>query len=94
MKQTQLYHKYKATYYSAIMDLFTNLSLLGMNFVILFFLRNTIVSYFLTISLSLMLVRTFIVLHDCLHNSYTPGPLLNYCIAQILSILTLTSYRI
>ena len=42
--------------------------------------------------LGLMNVRTYIVFHDCGHNSYTPSKTLNYMIGSILGIPVFTPF--
>ena len=41
--------------------------------------------------MSCMLIRTFIIYHDCVHNSYTPNKYINYLLATITGIFVLTS---
>ena len=37
------------------------------------------------------MVRTFIIFHDCQHESYTPSPIMNYIISHITGAFVLTS---
>jgi omega-6 fatty acid desaturase (delta-12 desaturase) len=41
--------------------------------------------------MSLFIGRTFIIFHDCCHNSYTPNKTINYILSNILGIFCLTS---
>ena len=80
-----LYNKYRATYLSATIDIVKHtLSLYAC-----FYYFNS--SFIIIPLLSLLLHRTFVNFHDCVHNSYFPNNNLNYIIASVYGILTHTS---
>src|SRR4051812_27639784 len=64
----------------------------------LFFLmyRSVALSYWLTLLLALpaagLLVRTFIIMHDCAHGSFLPSKRANSIIGWITGVLTLTPF--
>lgn len=88
---TILYDKYKSSYYNAITDMILHNILLASSFYSLYTLQSSCLVVFPTIFLSLMLNRTFIIFHDCVHNSYSPNHTLNNIVATIYGILTFTS---
>src|SRR5574341_675297 len=59
--------------------------------------RSLAVSYWLTLALTLptaaFLVRLFIILHDCAHESYFASRPANRAVGRILGVLTFTPFR-
>jgi len=54
----------------------------------MWFFRNSWYSVFTIPLLGLLNIKTFIIFHDCGHQSYTPNKTLNYIIGTIISPLT------
>lgn len=54
--------------------------------------RNSWLSVFTIPLLALLNVKTFIIFHDCGHQSYTPNKNLNYIIGIISGIITITPF--
>ncbi|OLC70571.1 MAG: hypothetical protein AUH78_20580 [Gemmatimonadetes bacterium 13_1_40CM_4_69_8] len=71
----------------------------GALFVLAWYLayRSLEVSYWLTLALALpaagLLVRLFIIQHDCGHGSFFPSPRWNEAVGRVLGVVTLTPYR-
>ena len=86
-----LYTKYKSSYSSSLYDLTKHVILMSFSFYFLHYYRNSYYNILFCIIMSLFVVRTFIIYHDCCHNSYTPNKTLNYILSNILGIFCLTS---
>ena len=87
-----LFNKYKPSFYGACKDLVKHsigysISLFG-----LWYFRDSYLSMITIPLLGLMNVRTFIIFHDCGHNSYTPSKKLNYVLGSILGIFVFTPF--
>ncbi len=91
INEGELYMKYKSTYYAALLDLSINMFLLYGGICVLSYFRNTSYVLFIIPIMSLMNIKTFMSLHDCGHNSYTPNKTLNYIIGTFTGIITFTS---
>ena len=91
INESNLFMKYKSSYFSSFIDLTSHIFLMSSSFYLLWYFQNSYLSIFTTPFLGLMLHRTFVVFHDCCHNSYTPNKTLNYAIATIYGITTFTS---
>ena len=88
----QYFSKYKPTYYGGCKDLLIYTTCFITSFYSMWYFRDSYLSL-LTIPLqSLMILRTFIIFHDCGHNSYTPNKRLNYVIGSILGIFVNTPF--
>jgi len=88
----KLFNKYKPTYYEGFKDILKHTTCFITSFYSMWYFRDSYLSI-LTIPLqSLMNVRTFIIFHDCGHNSYTPNKRLNYVIGSILGIFVFTPF--
>lgn len=88
----QYFSKYKPTYYGGCKDLLIHTTCFITSFYSMWYFRDSYLSL-LTIPLqSLMILRTFIIFHDCGHNSYTPNKRLNYVIGSILGIFVNTPF--
>ncbi len=90
INESELFMKYKSTYSSAFIDLSIHICCMSSNFVLLWYFRNSWLSVFTIPLLGCMLSRTFIILHDCGHNSYSPSKLINYIIGSISGIFVLS----
>jgi omega-6 fatty acid desaturase (delta-12 desaturase) len=91
MSETGLFTKYKSSYTGALSDFVVHASLMSSSFYLLWLFQNSMLSIFTIPLLGLVLNRTFIVFHDCEHNSYTPNKEINYILATIYGIATFTS---
>jgi len=87
----ELYMRYKSSYLSASIDLTVYLLLILSSIYSLWLCRDGWLSALTIPFLGLMLHRTFVVQHDCSHNSYTPSKMINTILAQIFGILVFTS---
>ena len=92
MKESLLFRKYKSTNGSAFGDLTIHLVLLWTGFHTTYFFRESYLCVLPITFLALMLVRTFIVFHDCGHGSYTPNKQLNYLVGSIMGMFVLTPF--
>ena len=90
INETELFTKYKSSYISAFIDLSIHTFLMSFLMYSLWYFRNSLFSILIIPLFSLLNLRTFIVFHDCGHNSYTPSKTLNYLISNILGILVFT----
>ena len=90
LNESELFTKYKSSYKSAFLDLSIHTFLFSSSFYLLWLFRNSWLSVFTIQFMAFMNVRTFIVFHDCGHNSYTPNKILNYIIGNICGVITFT----
>jgi omega-6 fatty acid desaturase (delta-12 desaturase) len=91
ISESDLFNRYRSTYSSAFIDCVVHTSFIWLTYHCIWMFRNQWLSIFPTIVLGLLLNRSFIVFHDCCHNSYTPSRSLNYILGTILGITTFTS---
>jgi omega-6 fatty acid desaturase (delta-12 desaturase) len=91
INESELFMKYKPSYKSAFLDFSVYTFLMYSLFYTIWCFRNSWLSIFTTPLLGFMLNRTFIIFHDCCHNSYTPNKELNYIISHITGALVATS---
>lgn len=91
INEGELYTKYKSSYKSAFFDFSLHTILFSSSCYLLWSFRNSWLSLFTIPFLGLLNIKTFIIFHDCCHNSYTPNKMLNYIISHITGIFTLTS---
>ena len=79
---------------SAVTQLITTLVPLAVAFFLMY--RSVALSYWITLLLSVptagLLVRTFIIMHDCAHGSFLPSKRANTVIGWITGVLTLTPF--
>ncbi len=85
VNETELFMKYKSSYTSAFIDLLVHSFLLYCSFYSLWYFRNNWLSIITIPLLGLLNIKTFMIFHDCGHNSYTPNKSLNYIIGLLLS---------
>jgi acyl-lipid omega-6 desaturase (Delta-12 desaturase) len=90
INETELFMKYKSSYTSAFIDFSVHAFLMCFSFYSLWYFRNSWLSVFTVPLLGFMNTRTFIVFHDCGHNSYMPNKSLNYIIGSILGFIIFT----
>lgn len=91
MSESELFMKYKSSYSGALIDFSIHACLMSSSFYLLWLFKNSWLSMFTIPLLGLVLNRTFIVFHDCEHNSYTPNKTINYILATLYGITTFTS---
>jgi len=87
-----IYKNYSSSYWSASTDLLFHCLLFGTSMHGVYYFRESILSILTVPLLSLMLLRTFLILHDCGHNSYTPNRKLNYAIGSICGSFVMTPF--
>ena len=68
-----LFNKYKPTYLRAFKDLIKHTIVYSSSLLGLWYFKDSYLSMITVPLLGLMNVRTYIVFHDCGHNSYTPS---------------------
>ena len=73
INETELFMKYKPSYTSAFLDFSIHAFLMCSSFYSLWYFRNSWIVIFPVVSSGLLNLRTFIVFHDCGHNSYSPN---------------------
>ena len=91
---SELFNKYKPSYYDALQDLTIHTSFMSITLYLLYLsyvLNASVLSLPIIILLALLLNRSFIIFHDCCHNSYTPNKTANFILAHIIGISILTS---
>jgi omega-6 fatty acid desaturase (delta-12 desaturase) len=89
--ESELITKYKSSYQSAFKDLTLHLFIFNAAVYLIHYFKDSYMSIFTVPLLSLMIVRSFIVFHDCGHDSYTPNKILNTLISDIFGIFAITS---
>jgi omega-6 fatty acid desaturase (delta-12 desaturase) len=77
--------KYRSTLSGALCDFIPCLCLTGLS---LYFLEY----WYIVPLLSLLILRNFIIFHDCCHNSYTPSYWFNEVLGTILGMFVLTPF--
>ena len=91
INESELFNKYKSSYKSAFLDFSLHIFLFSSSFYLLWLFRNSWLSIFIIPFIAFMNNRTFVVFHDCCHQSYTPNKTLNYILSHITGMLVLTS---
>jgi omega-6 fatty acid desaturase (delta-12 desaturase) len=91
INESELFTKYKSSYKSAFCDLSQYVFYFSCSGYLLWLFRNSWLSVLTIPLLSLLNVKTFIIFHDCCHQSYTPNKTLNYIISHITGIFIFTS---
>ena len=91
ISESHLFQKYKPNYVSAFIDF----SIHSIHFVAalyaVWFLKTSWLSAMSVPFLGLMLNRTYVVFHDCGHDSYSPSKTANLVVGTICGIATFTS---
>lgn len=91
INETDFFIKYKSSYQSAFFDLFIHSFWISSMFYLFYYFRNSWIAIIPIFLMTLLKIRTFVIFHDCCHNSYTPNILLNYVISHIMGALVMTS---
>ena len=86
------YSKYKSSYLDSFIDLSIHSLLYLSSLYGTWYYRNHCLSILIISLLGLMNMRTFIIYHDCGHNSYTPNKKINYILGSILGIFVFTPF--
>lgn len=91
INQSELYNKYKSSIVYGLFDFVKHSFIFYSVLYILSVYRTYNASLILIPLLSLLNARTFVIFHDCQHNSYTPNQTLNYIISVITGVFVTTS---
>lgn len=91
ISECDLFIKYKSSYKSAFIDLSIHIFCLSFSFYFLWLFKNSCLCCFTVPFMGIMIDRTFMIFHDCGHQSYTPNKILNYIISHITGAIVLTS---
>ena len=91
INESELFTKYKSSYTLALSDLFIHTLLFSSSFYSLWYFRNNWISVFTIPFMGFLIDRTFMIFHDCCHESYTPNKTLNYILSHITGTFVLTS---
>jgi omega-6 fatty acid desaturase (delta-12 desaturase) len=91
MTQTELYYKYKSSVRKGLWYFAKHMFFTYYLLRILIVFKQTYFGYCMIPILGLMLGKTFIIFHDCQHNSYTPFHDLNYVLSLIAGTFVTTS---
>ena len=92
MNLVDLYNRYKPSYYHALKDLTIHVGMLSSALYAMWYTKESYVSYAFVPLLTLLQIKSFVMFHDCGHNSFTPNTKLNYIIGTLLGITVLTPY--
>jgi len=90
MNLVNLYKRFKPSYYQALRDLTIHVGMLSSTLYAMWYTKDSYVSYALIPLVSLLQVKSFVIFHDCGHNSFTPSKKLNYILGTVLGITLLT----
>ena len=92
MNLVNLYNRHKPSYYKAFKDLSIHVGMVTSTLYAMWYTKESYESYLFVPLLALLQVRTFIIFHDCGHNSFTPNKQLNNVIGSLLGIMMLTPF--
>lgn len=92
INETGLFRKYRSTYTSAFIDFTVHIFLMCSSFYSIWYFRNNWLVVIPMVSSGLLHLRTFVVFHDCGHNSYSPNKNINYLIGSLFGIYLLTPF--
>jgi len=92
INEAQLFMKYKSSYTAASSDFIRHLLYTSATFYSIYQLKDSYWSILPTILLGLLNIKTFIIFHDCGHQSYTPSRLLNNIIGIITGVFVSTPF--
>jgi len=87
ISECELFKKYKSSYKLAFIDISIHFFYLALINYLLVYLQNSLFSIFIVPILALLNIKTFIIFHDCGHNSYTPNKTVNYIIGFMTGTL-------
>ena len=92
MNLINLYKRFKPSYYKAFRDLSIHVGMVVTTVYAMWYIKDSYISYSVVPLLALLHVKTFVMFHDCGHNSFTPSKKLNYIIGSALAIPVLTPF--
>jgi len=87
-----IYKKHSSSYWSAAADFLFHCFCFGSSMYGVYCFRESILSIITVPLLTLMLLRTFLIFHDCGHNSYTPNRNLNFIIGSACGSFLMTPF--
>ena len=90
MNLLYLYNRFKPNYYQSLGDLALHIGLLSSTLFTMWYYKESYVGLVAIPIFSLLQIKSFIMFHDCGHNSFTPNKRLNYVIGSLLGITVLT----
>ena len=85
INEIELFMKYKSSYTSAFIDFSVHTFLMCSSVYSLWYFKDSWLSIITIPLFGLLNIKTFMIFHDCGHNSYTPSKKLNYIIGLLLS---------
>jgi len=91
VSESELFIKHKASYFYSFVDLSTHSVYFLTGVYLVWFFRYSAMCLITIPFMSLMTVRTFLIFHDCCHNSYTPNCVVNYILSHITGAFVITS---
>lgn len=91
VNESELFTKYKSSYISAFLDLSLHTTLFSTLFYLLWLFRSSWLSFFTIPIMAFFTNRTFVIFHDCCHQSYSPNKTVNYILSHITGMFVLTS---
>jgi omega-6 fatty acid desaturase (delta-12 desaturase) len=91
MTQSELYYKYKSSVRIGLWYFTKHMTILSFVMHLLWVYKDSYFAYCIIPILGLMLNKTFVIFHDCQHNSYTPWKDLNYALSLITGTFVTTS---
>ena len=86
------YSQFKPSYYEAFTNLINHVTVYTSTLFATWYFKESYVSFLTIPMLGLMSMRSFIIFHDCGHNSYFPDKKLNYLLGSILGLFVFTPY--
>jgi len=92
INEAALFMKYKSSYLAASYDFCSHLFYTSATFYVMWLLRQSYWSIIPAMLLGLLHVKTFIIFHDCGHQSYTPSSRLNQLLGTITGALVGTPF--
>jgi omega-6 fatty acid desaturase (delta-12 desaturase) len=90
MNEAMLFQKYKSSYIAASFDFATYSIFMTGTIYSVWYFKESYLSFATVPLLGLMLVKTFIIFHDCGHGSYTPSKTINKTLELVLSVSVFT----
>lgn len=88
-----LYIKYRAKYGNFLFDFVRHVILCSIVIVMSMYCKYSPIFFIINvILLALMQMKTFVIFHDCGHNSYSPNKLINYVVGFFTGVMTFTPF--
>ena len=86
------YSQFKPSYYEAFTNLINHVTVYTSSLFATWYFKESYISFLTIPMLGLMSMRSFIIFHDCGHNSYFPNKKLNYLLGSLLGMFVFTPY--